>query len=79
MPSRSRRDPRCHLVMVASPLDFAAGCSAWALRPSALGLLHGTASVMGLCRTLKDRHGAHNTPLGIIPALIREALFQIRL
>ena len=36
------------------------------------------AVVLGLCRTLKDRHDLHHTALGIIPELIRDALFQIR-
>jgi hypothetical protein len=35
------------------------------------------ALVMGLCRTLKDRHDLHQSTLGIIPAHIRDASFQV--
>ena len=33
--------------------------------------------LLGLCRTLKDRHDLHQTTLGIILAHIRDAPFQV--
>src|SRR5215831_5561835 len=69
-----------HGFILPYPAGKGQFCSRWfglVALPACTGSPPQAALGMGLCWTLKDRHDLHQTTLSIIPAHIRDALFQV--